>query len=45
VFTEGYAQVLDGRLVVDDEVRVVQRGAAVVRRIWAQLQQEGWFRG
>lgn len=44
VFTEGYAQVLDGRLVVDDEARVVQRGAAVVRRIWAQLQQEGWFR-
>jgi 5-methylthioadenosine/S-adenosylhomocysteine deaminase len=43
VFTEGYAQVLDGRLIVDDEARVVRRGAAVVRALWAQLTREGWF--
>ncbi|MBK8250170.1 MAG: amidohydrolase family protein [Gemmatimonadetes bacterium] len=45
VVTDGYAQVLDGRLVVDDESAVVRRGAAVVQKVWAQLQQEGWFRG
>jgi hypothetical protein len=36
-------QLFDGRLVVDDEARIAQRGAAAVRQIWAQLQSEGWF--
>lgn len=43
VMTEGVLQVVDGHLVVDDERRVVQRGAEVVSRIWAQLESEGWF--
>lgn len=38
VFTDGYAQVLDGGLVVDDAASVVRRGAQVVQGIWAQLR-------
>ncbi len=43
VMTEGVLQIGDGRLVVDDEQRVVRRGAEVVQRVWAQLEAEGWF--
>jgi len=43
VITQGYVQVLDGALVVDDQPRVAQRGAAAVQQIWAQLRAEGWF--
>ncbi len=43
VMTEGTLQVLAGHLVVDDEQRVIRRGAEVVRRLWAQLEAEGWF--
>ncbi len=45
VITQGYVQLYDGQLVVDDETRVQQRGAAAVREIWGQLRAEGWFRG
>ena len=44
VVTQGFFQVFDGHLVVDDEARVVRRGGEVVRRIWDQLRTEGWFR-
>jgi hypothetical protein len=43
VITQGYVQVYDGQLVVDDPSRVMQRGAAAVQQIWAQLRAEGWF--
>lgn len=43
VITQGYVQVYDGQLVVDDQSRVMQRGAAAVQQIWAQLRAEGWF--
>jgi 5-methylthioadenosine/S-adenosylhomocysteine deaminase len=45
VITQGYVQLFDGQLVVDDQRRIVQRGAAAVQQIWAQLRAEGWFRG
>ena len=43
VVTEGYVQVFDGRLVVDDELRVRRRGGESVKRIWEQLRSEKWF--
>jgi cytosine/adenosine deaminase-related metal-dependent hydrolase len=43
VITQGYVQVADGEFVVDDQARVMQRGAAAVRQIWAQLRAEGWL--
>ncbi len=43
VFTDGNAQILDGRLAVDDERRVKQRGGEVVEEIWRQLEADGWF--
>jgi 5-methylthioadenosine/S-adenosylhomocysteine deaminase len=45
VFTDGTAQILDGRLVVDDEERVKVRGGRVVEEVWDQLDAEGWFDG
>jgi len=44
VLTHGHVQVFDGRFVADDETAVVARGGAVVRRLWATLEREGWFR-
>ncbi len=43
VMTEGYVQVADGRLVVDDERKVMQRGGRAVQKVWAQLEAAGWF--
>ncbi len=43
VMTDGNWQVRDGRLICDDEARVVTRGATVVRKIWAQLDAENFF--
>ena len=43
VMTDGRWQVRDGRLLVDDESQVVARGGAVVRRVWSQLEKEGFF--
>ncbi len=43
VMTAGVVQISDGRLVVDDQARVAARGGAVVKKIWRQLQQEGWL--
>ena len=44
VITQGYVQLYDGHLVVDDEARIAARGGAAVRQIWAQLTSEGWFK-
>jgi len=41
--TDGTFQVWDGKLVIDDERLVVQRGAEVVEQIWGQLHSEGRF--
>jgi cytosine/adenosine deaminase-related metal-dependent hydrolase len=43
VMIDGAFQIRDGRLVCDDERRVVERGGRVVQKIWARLQAEGWF--
>jgi cytosine/adenosine deaminase-related metal-dependent hydrolase len=43
VMTDGYFQIFDGRLVVDDEDRVRRQGGAAVEEIWAQLHAEKWF--
>ncbi len=43
VMTDGRLQVADGRLIVDDEQRVIKRGAQVVQAIWTQLAAEGWL--
>ena len=44
VMTDGYFQVHDNRFVVDDEARIVQRGGAVVKRMYAELLQRGYFK-
>lgn len=43
VMTDGYFQIFDGQLVIDDEKRVRRQGGAVVEKIWAQLRAENWF--
>jgi 5-methylthioadenosine/S-adenosylhomocysteine deaminase len=43
VVTDGNFQVMNGRLVVDDEERVAKRGGAVVERLWKELDAERWF--
>ncbi len=43
VATDGRFQVFDGTLMVDDEKAVYRRGGVVVKKIWKQLQKEGWF--
>lgn len=44
VMTEGRLQVYDGRVVIDDEARIVAEGGRAAQQIWAQLAKEGWFR-
>jgi len=43
VMTDGYFQIFDGGLIVDDEERVRRRGGVAVEKIWAQLRAENWF--
>jgi len=43
VVTQGYFQLFDGQLVVDDAAKVRDGGARVVRAIWDQLRAERWF--
>jgi cytosine/adenosine deaminase-related metal-dependent hydrolase len=43
VMTDGNWQVRDGRLIVENETGVVARGGAVVRKVWSQLEAEGFF--
>lgn len=43
VMTDGRLQVHDGRLVVDDERRVLRRGGAVVEKLWQALREENFF--
>lgn len=41
VATDGVFQVWNGRLVVDDERRVIRDGGAVMKRLWETLASEG----
>ncbi len=43
VMTEGVIQVRHGNLVVDDERRIIERGGAAVKKVWAELERIGWF--
>jgi 5-methylthioadenosine/S-adenosylhomocysteine deaminase len=43
VMVEGVLQVHEGRLVIADEAAVMRRGAAVVERLWKDLEAQGWF--
>jgi cytosine/adenosine deaminase-related metal-dependent hydrolase len=43
VMTDGNWQVRDGRFILDDEAKIVARGGAVVRKVWTQLEKEGFF--
>jgi cytosine/adenosine deaminase-related metal-dependent hydrolase len=43
VMTDGHWQVRDGRFVLDQETGVIARGGAVARKIWSQLEAEGFF--
>jgi len=43
VMTDGTWQVRDGKLVFDDEARIVARGGTVVRKVWSLLEAEGFF--
>lgn len=43
VMTNGQFQVRDGRLLVADENRVVADGGAISRKLWSELDREGWF--
>ncbi|MFL2770228.1 MAG: amidohydrolase family protein [Rhodospirillaceae bacterium] len=41
--TDGCIQILDGQLIADDEIRVVNEGGQVMASIYDQLSSEGWF--
>ena len=43
VMTEGRVQVFNGRLVVADEAKVIAAGAVVMKKLWAQLEKDGFF--
>jgi len=44
VLIGGAFKVFDGVLRVDDETALLARGGEVVRKIWAQLEDEGFFK-
>jgi len=43
VMTAGVWQVRDGRTVIVDEAPIFERRAGVLRRVWDQLEREGFF--
>jgi len=43
VMTDGRLQILHGRLVVDDEDRVIRKGGEAVEKVWQALRDEGFF--
>lgn len=43
VVTDGLIQFFDGQMVVDDQAEVMRKGGEVTRRIWQQLETEGYF--
>lgn len=43
VMTDGVWQVRDGKLLVGDEDELVARGGAAVKKVWAKLNEQGFF--
>lgn len=43
VMTDGNWQFIDGKFMVGDPQQVVARGAAVVQKVWSELEGEGFF--
>ena len=43
VMTDGYFQVHNGMFVVDDEARIIERGGAIIMRMYEELVAEGYF--
>src|SRR5690606_23537709 len=43
VMTNGRRQVLNGRLIVADEGRVVREGGEISKLIWQRLEERKWF--
>ena len=43
VMTDGNMQVANGNLRVADAEQVLAAGGAALQKIWAQLEEEGWF--
>ena len=43
VMTDGNWQVLDGKFTFGEASQFIARGGAVVRKVWAQLEAEGFF--
>lgn len=44
VMTDGRFQVFENRFTMDDEARIVRRGGAVVKRMYAELLKKGYFK-
>lgn len=43
VMTRGRIQMFDGRLAVDDHAKVLADGGSVMKKLWAQLEKDGFF--
>lgn len=43
VMTDGRLQVSEGQFIADNSQRLLEEGGEVVRGIWRQLEEEGWF--
>jgi cytosine/adenosine deaminase-related metal-dependent hydrolase len=43
VMTDGHWQLLDGGFTFGDSEQIQERGASVVRKVWARLEDEGFF--
>mgnify|MGYP003704609929 CR=1 FL=1 len=44
VMTDGYFQVFDNHFIVDDEAKIVKKGGEAVKRMYAELVKQGYFR-
>ncbi len=45
VMTDGIMQVANGALRVADPEKILRDGGAVLRKLWSELEAEGWFEG
>jgi len=43
VMTDGNWQLLDGAFTFGEATQIAARGGAVVRKVWSQLEAEGFF--
>ena len=44
VMTDGYFQVFDNHFIVDDEARIIRKGGEAVKRMYAELVKQGYFK-